>query len=84
MSRIRRTIPGSRPECCTAGAKRKKVSVGHDFGTEVEIAEGLSPNERVVVNPDERTAEGVQVQPAKALALDKKSGRERFSSTARN
>jgi RND family efflux transporter MFP subunit len=40
----------------------KKVKLGRDFGTELEVVEGLSENEKVVSNPGERLAEGVAVQ----------------------
>jgi RND family efflux transporter MFP subunit len=40
----------------------RKVSVGRDFGTDVEISDGLSGNEQVVTNPGERLAEGGEVQ----------------------
>jgi RND family efflux transporter MFP subunit len=43
-------------------AKAKKVDVGRDFGTEVEIASGLKGDESVVTNPGERLADNAPVQ----------------------
>jgi len=42
-------------------ARARLVSVGRDFGTEVEINSGLSGSEAVVTNPGQRLAEGVAV-----------------------
>lgn len=44
----------------------KKIEVGRDLGTEVEIASGLSGQEAVVTNPGERLSDGVEVQIARA------------------
>jgi multidrug efflux pump subunit AcrA (membrane-fusion protein) len=41
----------------------QKVSPGTDFGTEIEVLEGLKGDERVVANPGERLTEGVEVSP---------------------
>ncbi|HEX8914701.1 MAG TPA: efflux RND transporter periplasmic adaptor subunit [Humisphaera sp.] len=49
------------------GANRvaiRKVTLGRDFGSEAEISEGVKPGERVVTNPGERLADGVEVQVA--------------------
>ncbi len=40
----------------------QKVVVGRDLGTELEIASGIAPDDRVIVNPGERLGEGVDVQ----------------------
>ncbi len=42
----------------------RKITVGRDLGTEIEVATGLSGDEQVVSNPGERLAEGSQVQLA--------------------
>jgi RND family efflux transporter MFP subunit len=42
------------------------VVVGRDLGTELEIHSGLTPEDRVIVNPGERLAEGVEVQANEA------------------
>ena len=41
--------------------KFKKVVVGRDFGSEAEVASGLDGTERVVSNPGDRLADGVEV-----------------------
>jgi RND family efflux transporter MFP subunit len=42
----------------------RKVSVGRDLGTQLEIEDGLSPDDVVVTNPGERLTDGVEVQVA--------------------
>jgi len=42
----------------------RKVTVGRDFGTEAEVSEGMKPGERVVTNPGDRLADGVEVRVA--------------------
>jgi RND family efflux transporter MFP subunit len=41
---------------------QKRVDVGRDFGTEIEVSNGLSGKEQVVTNPGERLADGVEVE----------------------
>jgi RND family efflux transporter MFP subunit len=41
-----------------------KVTVGRDFGTEMEVLDGLSGGEEVVSNPGQRLVDGVEVQVA--------------------
>jgi RND family efflux transporter MFP subunit len=43
-------------------AHYQKVTVGRDLGTELEISNGLSPDDQVIVNPSEKLSEGVDVQ----------------------
>lgn len=43
-------------------ARFRRVEVGRDFGTEVEIMTGLSPSDRIVTNPGERLADGAKVR----------------------
>ena len=45
-----------------------RVVPGRDFGTEMEVLEGLSGNEQIVTNPGERLAEGVEVQVVEKTA----------------
>ncbi len=66
-----------RGDCIVSGAKGTQVAVllpgdlihfqtitiGRDFGTEVEIVSGLEVGEQVVVNPTDEVREGVQVKP---------------------
>jgi RND family efflux transporter MFP subunit len=42
----------------------RKVTLGRDFGTEVEVLTGISGDDRVVTNPGEKIAEGVTVHVA--------------------
>jgi RND family efflux transporter MFP subunit len=42
----------------------KKVTVGQDLGQRLEIVGGLASDERVVTNPGEKLAEGIEVQVA--------------------
>ncbi len=46
----------------------QKVTVGRDLGTELEISTGITGDDRIIVNPGERLAEGVDVQ---TVDLDK-------------
>ena len=39
-----------------------KVKIGQDYGSQVEIVEGLTGDEQVIENPGERIAEGVAVR----------------------
>jgi RND family efflux transporter MFP subunit len=43
----------------------QKVTVGRDYGTEVEVPLGLSGEEQVVANPDERIIDGAEVEIGK-------------------
>jgi RND family efflux transporter MFP subunit len=40
----------------------QKISVGRDFGTQLEVLDGLPENTKVVINPSDDLVEGVQVQ----------------------
>ena len=40
----------------------QKISVGRDFGTQLEVLDGLAENTRVVINPNDDLVEGLQVQ----------------------
>jgi hypothetical protein len=42
----------------------KPVSIERDLGTVVELASGLSPNDRVIQNPPDGIASGTQVRLA--------------------
>jgi len=46
----------------------QSVAVGRDFGTELEVPSGLTTDDRVITNPGERLAEGVQVQVIQPVA----------------
>jgi membrane fusion protein (multidrug efflux system) len=40
----------------------QKIRVGRDFGTQLEVLDGLAENTRVVINPNDDLVEGLQVQ----------------------
>ncbi|TMP92601.1 MAG: efflux RND transporter periplasmic adaptor subunit [Verrucomicrobia bacterium] len=40
----------------------QKISVGRDFGTQLEVLDGLAENTKVVINPNDDLVEGIQVQ----------------------
>ena len=44
----------------------QKVQLGRDFGTEVELLDGLRGNEELIVNPMDSLKEGAVVQVAAA------------------
>jgi RND family efflux transporter MFP subunit len=46
-------------------ARSKKVEVGRDYGTDVEIASGITPDERVVANPGTKLSDGAPVTVAR-------------------
>ena len=52
--------------------KFTKVALGRDLGVEVEVTQGLNPDDRVVSNPGERLSDGVEVQESKKPDIDNK------------
>ena len=40
----------------------QNIHVGRDFGTQLEVLDGLSENTEVVINPNDDLVEGIQVQ----------------------
>lgn len=42
----------------------KQITIGHDFGSEVEVVAGLSGNENVIVNPPDSVIDGQTVRIA--------------------
>ncbi len=46
----------------------KEVTLGHDFGTSMEITGGIAPNDRVIVNPPDSLSDGETVQVAAPAA----------------
>jgi membrane fusion protein, multidrug efflux system len=44
----------------------KRIKTGRDFGTNIEVTNGLSNTEKVITNPSERVAEGVTVDAKEA------------------
>jgi hypothetical protein len=41
----------------------QKVALGRDYGSEVEVTQGLQGTETLVVNPSDSVREGVKVNP---------------------
>lgn len=46
----------------------KPISIGHDYGTEVEVVSGLTGNESIIVNPPDSIVSGQQVRIASPAA----------------
>jgi multidrug efflux pump subunit AcrA (membrane-fusion protein) len=42
------------------------VTPGHDFGSQIEIVSGLTPNDQIVINPPDSIISGQQVQVVQA------------------
>lgn len=56
----------------------RKVTVGRDYGSNIEILSGLNAGERVIANPNDAVQEGVKVHPillASANGAEPKSSR---------
>ncbi|MBB5508058.1 efflux RND transporter periplasmic adaptor subunit [Paraburkholderia atlantica] len=51
----------------------RKVTIGRDFGTYVEVATGLSPTDRVIDNPGDAIADGQSVRVAATAAPGSKA-----------
>jgi RND family efflux transporter MFP subunit len=49
-------------------AELKPITLGHDFGSEVEVVPGLTGNESVIVNPPDSLVSGEEVRIAKSAA----------------
>jgi len=49
----------------------KKILIGRDFGTEVEVVSGIEKGDAVVLNPSDSLASGAQVRVVKEVG-DKK------------
>jgi RND family efflux transporter MFP subunit len=46
----------------TGRIKMQPITLGRDYGTQIEITSGLKGDEQIVTNPGERMADGVEVQ----------------------
>jgi hypothetical protein len=42
----------------------KKIMIGRDFGTSLEVLEGVQPNDTLILNPSDSLEQGQQVQVA--------------------
>ncbi len=40
----------------------KDIKVGRDFGTKLEVVDGLQPDDQVIVNPSDSLTNGTKVQ----------------------
>jgi hypothetical protein len=56
---------GAKVATVTAGNKiaYRKVTLGRDFGSAIEIMSGIDDGARVVSNPNDALAEGIVVEP---------------------
>src|SRR6266513_1562642 len=52
----------------------QKISVGRDFGTQLEVLDGLKENTKVVINPSDDLVEGIQVQATAVCRLRRSYG----------
>jgi RND family efflux transporter MFP subunit len=56
-------------------AELKPVTLGHDFGSEVEVVAGLAGNESIIVNPPDSIVSGEEVRVAQPAAASGESQR---------
>jgi RND family efflux transporter MFP subunit len=78
------TVPTSAPTFGASGptvwtvvdghVHAKKVVLGRDFGAEIEVLDGLSPDDDVVKNPGERLLDGLEVRVAAKVTADARPG----------
>jgi RND family efflux transporter MFP subunit len=54
-------------------AELKPITLGHDFGSEVEVVAGLTGNESIVVNPPDSIVSGEEVRIAQPAAASGES-----------
>jgi len=54
-------------------AELKPVTLGHDFGSEVEVVAGLSGDESIVINPPDSIVSGEEVRIAQPTAASGES-----------
>jgi len=53
----------------------QKIRVGRDFGTQLEVLDGLNENTKVVMNPSDELVEGIQFQVPGRRTTKFQSGR---------
>jgi multidrug efflux pump subunit AcrA (membrane-fusion protein) len=60
-------LPTEGPQAAVVGADHKvhfkKVTLGRDYGAEIEVLSGLSDGDLVVLSPTDAVREGVVVEP---------------------
>jgi hypothetical protein len=49
-------------------AELKPITLGHDFGSEVEVVAGLTGDESIIVNPPDSIVSGEEVRIAQPTA----------------
>lgn len=54
-------------------AELKQITLGHDFGSEVEVVAGLTGNESIIVNPPDSIVAGEEVRIAQPAAASGES-----------
>lgn len=52
----------------------QKITVGRDYGTEIEVTAGLTEGDRVVLNPSDALRDGMTVQPKERAKSGKQGG----------
>jgi RND family efflux transporter MFP subunit len=52
----------------------RSVKLGRDFGPTVEVLDGLSPADRVIINPSDSLTAGIKVRVANSQALEPSAG----------
>jgi RND family efflux transporter MFP subunit len=52
----------------------KRITEGRDFGTEIEVLAGLSPDDTLVISPPDSVVDGMQVRVQQAPAQKQPSG----------
>ncbi|HXY04281.1 MAG TPA: hypothetical protein VEI49_11955, partial [Terriglobales bacterium] len=55
-------------------AELKPITVGHDYGTEVEVVAGLDGSESIIVNPPDSIVQGEQVRVTNPPASEPQGG----------
>jgi len=56
-------------------AALRKITLGRDFGTDVEVVSGLTPEDSVIVNPPDSLVEGEIVRPVSSESGGETGGR---------
>jgi RND family efflux transporter MFP subunit len=62
----------------------KKVTIGRDFGKEVEIMDGIGPDDSLIINPPDSIIDGEPVRIVEAKKDDKKNGDQPAGASTRS
>jgi multidrug efflux pump subunit AcrA (membrane-fusion protein) len=49
----------------------QRISLGRDYGREIEVLSGLQDKDKLVINPGDEVSEGSQVNPTEAPTTDR-------------